>query len=64
MNENYQNYAWKGTSHDGYADTLESGINLYNRELTRNLKRRIDSEMQECLPCSRNTELLAAGTVM
>ncbi|MCA1759603.1 MAG: glycoside hydrolase family 76 protein, partial [Bacteroidales bacterium] len=31
LNENYRNYAWEGTSHDGYADALESGINLYNR---------------------------------
>jgi hypothetical protein len=46
LNENYRNYAWEGTSHDGYADALESGINLYNREPVPGLKSWIDSEMQ------------------
>ncbi|MCA1760294.1 MAG: hypothetical protein LC658_11045, partial [Bacteroidales bacterium] len=46
LNENYRNYAWEGTSHDGYADALESGINLYNREPVEELKSWIDSEMQ------------------
>ncbi len=44
--ENYRNYAWEGTSHDGYADALESGINLYNREPVLVLKSWIDSEMK------------------
>jgi hypothetical protein len=46
LNEKYRNFAWEGTSHDGYADALESGINLYNRELVPELKSWIDSEMQ------------------
>ncbi len=46
LNENYRNYAWEGTSHDGYADALESGINLYNREPVPELKSWIDSEMK------------------
>jgi len=46
LNEKYHNYAWEGTSHDGYADALESGINLYNREPVPELKSWIDSEMQ------------------
>lgn len=46
LNENYRNYAWEGSSHDGYADALESGINLYNREPAPELKSWIDSEMQ------------------
>lgn len=46
LNEKYRNYAWEGTSHDGYADALESGINLYNREPVEELKNWIDSEMQ------------------
>ncbi len=46
LNENYRDYAWEGTSHDGYADALESGINLYNREPVPELKSWIDSEMQ------------------
>ena len=46
LNKKYRNYAWEGTSHDGYADALESGINLYNREAVPELKSWIDSEMQ------------------
>jgi hypothetical protein len=46
LNTHYRNFAWEGTSHDGYADALESGINLYNREPVPNLKEWIDSEMQ------------------
>ncbi len=46
LNENYRNYAWEGTSCDGYADALESGINLFNREPVPELKRWIDSEIQ------------------
>lgn len=46
LNEKYRNFAWEGTSHDGYADALESGINLYNREQVPELKSWIDSEMQ------------------
>lgn len=46
LNEKYRNYAWEGKSHDGYADALESGINLYNREPVPELKNWIDSEIQ------------------
>jgi hypothetical protein len=46
LNTHYRNFAWEGTSHDGYADALESGINLYNREPVPKLKEWIDSEMQ------------------
>ncbi|MDB4583337.1 hypothetical protein N9164_09310, partial [Draconibacterium sp.] len=46
LNEKYRNYKWEGDSHDGYADALESGINLYNREPVTELKSWIDSEMQ------------------
>lgn len=46
LNEKYRNFAWEGTSHDGYADALESGINLYNREPVPALKNWIDSEMK------------------
>ena len=45
LNKKYRNYPWEGTSHDGYADALESGINLYNREPVPDLKTWIDSEM-------------------
>ncbi len=46
LNTKYRNYRWEGDSHDGYADALESGINLYNREPVPELKTWIDSEMQ------------------
>ena len=46
LNEKYRNFAWEGKSHDGYADALESGINLYNREPVPALKNWIDSEMK------------------
>ncbi|MDP3001621.1 MAG: hypothetical protein Q8N38_00610, partial [Bacteroidales bacterium] len=46
LNEKYRNFAWEGKSHDGYADALESGINLYNREPVPALKNWIDSEIK------------------
>lgn len=46
LNKKYRNYKWEGESHDGYADALESGINLYNREPVDDLKSWIDSEIQ------------------
>lgn len=46
LNTKYRNFAWEGKSHDGYADALEGGINLYNREPAGDLKEWIDSEMQ------------------
>ncbi|MBH45553.1 MAG: hypothetical protein CMC93_02930 [Flavobacteriaceae bacterium] len=49
----YRNYNWEPRkdlsplgSHDGYADAIESGINLYNREKDSNLERWIDSEIE------------------
>jgi hypothetical protein len=46
LNEKYRNYPWEGKSHDGYADAIESGINLYNREEVPQLKEWIDSEIK------------------
>ena len=53
LNNSYRNYEWepkKGLaplgSHDGYADAIESGINLYNRNQDFELKTWIDSEIQ------------------
>jgi len=46
LNSKYRNYDWENGSHDGYADALESGINLYNREPVPELKDWIDSEMK------------------
>lgn len=53
LTHNYRSYNWeprKGLeplgSHDGYADAIESGINLYNREKDIDLRNWIDSEIQ------------------
>ncbi|MGD8499185.1 MAG: FAD-dependent oxidoreductase, partial [Phycisphaerales bacterium] len=32
LNANYRDYKWEGSSADGYADSIEGAINLYNRE--------------------------------
>ncbi len=42
----YQGYAWEGTSHDGYADSIECAINLYNREPIQVAADWIDSQMR------------------
>ncbi|MHC4248929.1 MAG: hypothetical protein ACYS9X_07360 [Planctomycetota bacterium] len=42
--DNYRNYRWEGSSHDGYADSIESALNLYNREPVASAADWIDSE--------------------
>jgi len=44
INEHYRNYKWEGESADGYADSIESAINLYNREPVESAAAWIDSE--------------------
>ena len=53
LNLNYRNYNWEPGaergplgSHDGYADAIESGINLLNRENDPDLRTWIDSEIK------------------
>ena len=46
LNVKYRNYRWQGSSHDGYADALESGICLYSYEPSPGLESWIDSEMK------------------
>lgn len=46
LNDDYRNFAWEGSSHDGYADAIESAINLYNREKIPALASWIDSEIK------------------
>ena len=53
LNLNYRNYNWEPGaqrgplgSHDGYADAIESGINLFNRENDPDLRTWIDSEIK------------------
>ncbi len=46
INENYRNYRWESDSADGYADSIESAINLYNREPVPSAGQWIDSEIK------------------
>jgi hypothetical protein len=42
----YRGYAWEGKSHDGYADSIECAINLYNRLPVPEAADWIDSQMR------------------
>ena len=42
----YTNYPWEGQSADGYADSIEGAINLYNREPMPSTAAWIDSEIR------------------
>ena len=42
----YKNYDWENGSSDGYADAIESALNLYNRIPDPNVASWIDSETQ------------------
>lgn len=44
--QKYRTYAWEGDSADGYADSIESAINLYNREPIVEAADWIDSEIK------------------
>ena len=44
--EKYCGFDWENGSCDGYADAIEGGINLYNREPIPSLKDWLDSEIQ------------------
>lgn len=45
LNDHYRNYRWEGNySADGFADSIESAINLYNREPVFSAAEWIDSE--------------------
>jgi hypothetical protein len=46
LNEKYRNFAWEGTSQDGYADAIEGALNLYTREPVASAKLWIDSEIK------------------
>jgi hypothetical protein len=45
LNKKYRNYAWEGTSSDGYADAIEGALNLYTREPLEETRQWIDSEI-------------------
>ena len=44
LNEHYKSYKWEGSSADGYADSIEGAINLYNREPIASAAQWLDSE--------------------
>ena len=46
LNEHYRSYRWEGPSADGYADSLESALNLLNREPVPGVADWLDSEIQ------------------
>lgn len=46
LKNKYQNYNWEHGSSDGFADAIESGINLYNREPIPELKAWLDKEIK------------------
>jgi hypothetical protein len=46
LNEHYRSYPWEGPSADGYADSLESALNLLNREPVPGVADWLDSEIR------------------
>ncbi len=46
LNRHYRNFRWEGDSADGYADSIESAINLFNRQRVASAGEWIDSETQ------------------
>jgi len=54
----YEGYAWEGRSHDGYADSIESAINLYNREPIEVAANWIDSQMRIMLAMQRSDGII------
>lgn len=54
----YRGYPWEGTSHDGYADSIESAINLYNREPVAGVDEWIDSQMRIMLAMQREDGII------
>jgi hypothetical protein len=44
--DRYRNFPWEGQSSDGYADSIESALNLYNREPLASVAAWIDSEIK------------------
>lgn len=46
LNKNYRNYDWESGSQDGYADAIESALNLINRIPSAGAEEWIDSEIK------------------
>jgi len=45
MKEHYTDYVWEGGSNDGFADSIEGALNLYNREPVDSMPQWIDHEI-------------------
>ncbi len=65
LNNSYRNFEWEPKnqlgplgSQDGYADAIESGINLYNRRQDSELKAWIDSEIQVLFGMQKNSGII------
>ncbi len=46
LHDNYRNFKWERDSSDGYADSIESALNLYNRQPSESVARWLDSEIK------------------
>jgi hypothetical protein len=44
LHQHYSDYKWEGGGADGYADSIEGAINLYNREPTPSAAKWLDSQ--------------------
>ncbi|MHB8897127.1 MAG: hypothetical protein ACYC6Y_00115 [Thermoguttaceae bacterium] len=55
----YRGYPWEGRSHDGYADSIEGAINLYNREPVPEAAEWIDSQMRIMLAMQQPDGIIA-----
>ncbi len=65
----YENYNWESNSADGYADAIESALNLYAREPVQEAAEWIDSQtqimwhMQDSAYSDRATEWAGSGII-
>ncbi len=46
LNQYYRSYKWEGASADGYADSIESALNLFNRQPVPSVAEWLDSEIK------------------
>jgi hypothetical protein len=58
LNENYRNYDWENGSADGFADSIESALNLYNRQPIRSAAQWLDSETKVMWSMQKNDGII------
>ena len=56
--DHYRGYAWEGKSHDGYADSIESAINLLIASRSTVAEQWIDSQMRIMLAMQRQDGII------